>query len=710
MPKEKKAESQRAESPGEQPRLLRELLATKAGLFGSPEKKLRADIAKRLKVGEGDAFSEKSLIAYSQLGGVKEKLEKVRAEAAKREAKEARKKESMGAGETPAAGTVGANGISAEQPPAQKGSMPLFLLVSDDERKHLLEELKELRKGRFGDPEKKLAKDIAKRLKVDKKEALKACNIETYANLDDVKRCIEKFEAAKQARAEKDAEKAAGKRKESLIIRPDASALTAAPPITRETSERADRVEELLEEQKRMAEEDAKRKAKRKRKLFNPFAAVTRLINKALGRLFRDIFLAFVLVASIPIILGKFIVKGIGGVIIGFSRRVGRFSPFGWKKRITQLIIYSGMTKTQEEVTGMTIMGGAALGAIVAIAGFLFLGFDPLLMVVSALVSFLAVWIVAYAALNLMVDKRTDEVEGTLPDVLQIVSANISAGMTPYNALWVSARKEFGALAEEIKIAQKQTLGGKPFADALTEMGTRVRSNIFQRTIRLLIQGMKAGGELPQILNGISTDIRQMRLLQREMAANTMSYILFILFGMILGAPLLFSVSIQFVDIMNRFQPEGLDTASMDTAQMGAPTGGISQGFNVMSLGSGKCPKDFDGDGIPDSWEKKNNLNPKNASDAATIDPDTGETYLEDYQKTAEPIASSCITPGYLSTFAIMALASIAFFGSILIGLIQSGKQSAGLKLIPLLMLATLGMFILMNKGLSIFFGAMFGG
>jgi len=199
-----------------------------------------------------------------------------------------------------------------------------------------------------------------------------------------------------------------------------------------------------------------------------------------------------------------------------------------------------------------------------------------------------------------------------------------------------------------------------------------------------------------------------MRLLQKEMAASTMSYTMFILFGMVLGAPLLFSVSIQFVDIMNRFQPETMDMDTMSAAQSGAPAGVGMQGFNVMSLGGGGCPRDFDRDGLPDKWEKENGLSSKNSSDATSKIPGSKITYLEEYQKTAEPLPGSCITAGYLSTFAMIALLSIAFFGSILIGLIRDGKQSAGLKIAPLLVVATLGMFWLMNAGMGFFFGSMF--
>lgn len=706
------------------------LIETKKGWFGNPKKKLKKDVMILLRVTEKEALARGTLLAYSRIPKVSKKLEGIRARRAKKQAKESKKQKAKEAA------------VLAK---------PVIITLTIPETKRLLADLVETKKGRFGDPEKKLKKAITKRLKVKPDEALKAENLNLYARLEDVQKRLEKLyvQRVKKTEGPKVETKAVGVKVSETkadeiaqLAGPAPTIMISSSPIAAQTKSEVKRPTELLpqatlgsdiierargvakvhEEQKKLEAEEAQRKVKKQVKAMPisllllkltstislPFRLAGRAIAYVLEGFFKGVTSILTVILSIPLVFGRVVLKFIGGFMQGVSKRAGGVSPFGWKKKINQLVMYSGVNKTQEEVTGLTIVYGAVLAGVLAAIGFLLLGWDPVFVAIVALVAFGVAWVIVYSFLNLMADKRTDEVEGALPDVLQIVSANISAGMTPYNALWVSARKEFGALAEEIKIAQKETLGGMPFAESLTDMSFRVRSNILQRTIRLLIQGMKAGGALPNILQGIATDIRQMRLLQKEMAANTMSYTLFILFGMLLGAPLLFSVSIQFVDIINKFQPEGIDPASMTSAQASPMMGGM-QGFNMLSLGGGSCPKDFDSDGIPDKLEKDMRLNPKNSSDAKSINPETGKTYLEEYRLVAEPIPSSCVTPGYLSTFAMIALFSIAFFGSILIGLIKSGKQSAGLKLAPLLIPTTLGMFWLMSTGMSVFFGSMFG-
>ena len=650
--------------------LLSNLLQTKKGLLGNPEKKLKKDVMKRLGVGEDEALSRGALLAYSRLEDVDKALTKSLVKSGVEEEKKKAKEEKALTKEKAKEEKAKAKGEKVEAKSKAGEKRPEAMDLKGEGK--VTERASDMPPIQTKDLP---FKDAYKRdSRVVKKES-------TFKIVDKRKAHINK------------------------------ARLAAAGAVSPYISERAKRIEEILGEQRRMDEQEAQKKLEKKKKGDNivarPFKAVGRGIRGVFGKISHGIFMFFTTLLSIPINLGKLVVKGIGGFLQGIYQRVGRFSPFGWKKKINMLIIYSGMEKTQVEVTGITIVNGVVLAGIVASMGVFLFNWDILLIAIGAMASFGLVWVVVYSVINMMADKRSDEVEGALPDVLQIVGANISAGMTPYNALWISARKEFGALAEEIKIAQKETLGGKAFADALTDMSGRVRSNVMQRTIRLLIQGMKAGGELPRILQGIGNDIREMRLLQKEMAANTMSYILFILFGMVLGAPLLFSVSIQFVDIMNRFQPEDIDIDL--SAAGGSPGMSGMQGFDMLSLGGGGCPKDFDADGIPDACERDYGLNAKNSSDAQSINPNTGVSYLEEYQEEAPPLSPSCITPAYLSTFAMICLFSVGFFGSLLIGLIRDGKQSAGLKLAPLLVPATLGMFMVMKAGMSFFFGSMFG-
>jgi len=194
-----------------------------------------------------------------------------------------------------------------------------------------------------------------------------------------------------------------------------------------------------------------------------------------------------------------------------------------------------------------------------------FLDFSGILVFFSFIGGFVLVFVISYLILNILADRRGASIDAVLPDVLQIVSVNMIAGMTPYNSLLVAARPEFGPLAEEIHKAVQDTMSGKPLADSLRDISKRVRSDKLKRCINLMVQGMESGGDLSKVLQGIAKDIRYVQSLQKEMKANTTSYSMFILFAILIGTPLLLGVSITFVEVFSAIFAT-IDVGSMEGA------------------------------------------------------------------------------------------------------------------------------------------------
>ncbi|MFQ6055173.1 MAG: type II secretion system F family protein, partial [Methanosarcinales archaeon] len=126
-----------------------------------------------------------------------------------------------------------------------------------------------------------------------------------------------------------------------------------------------------------------------------------------------------------------------------------------------------------------------------------------------------------------------------LPDVLQLISANVRAGMTVDKAIWLSARPEFGILEEEVRKVGAKTMGGKPINLALKEMSKKIKSKILDRTVKLIIEGIESGGDLAKLLDETSSNIRTTQSLRKEIRSSVMMYSIFILFAAVLGAPML---------------------------------------------------------------------------------------------------------------------------------------------------------------------------
>lgn len=148
-----------------------------------------------------------------------------------------------------------------------------------------------------------------------------------------------------------------------------------------------------------------------------------------------------------------------------------------------------------------------------------------------------------YAYVMLAAEKRKDEIERILPDALLLISANIKSGLTVDKALLISARNEFGPLAKELRITAMQMFGGKSLEQALNNLKGRSNSEVFDEVIKLLVDGVKSGGNLSDLLESSAQDIRKTLNLRQEIASNVRMYVVFILMAALFGAPLLFAIS-----------------------------------------------------------------------------------------------------------------------------------------------------------------------
>ena len=152
-------------------------------------------------------------------------------------------------------------------------------------------------------------------------------------------------------------------------------------------------------------------------------------------------------------------------------------------------------------------------------------------------------WVLFYLSLDLKIFKRNHDIEGVLPDFLQLTASNIKAGITIDRALWYAVRPRFGVLAKEIEVVAKETMSGKDLKDALQDFTAKYNSPTLKRSISLLIEGIEAGGEIGDLLIKIASNIQETETMKKEMSANVTTYVIFISFATVLGAPFLFALS-----------------------------------------------------------------------------------------------------------------------------------------------------------------------
>jgi hypothetical protein len=211
----------------------------------------------------------------------------------------------------------------------------------------------------------------------------------------------------------------------------------------------------------------------------------------------------------------------------------------------------------------------------VAAAVFIILQFDfKIIYVVACFFAFIFLFqFFVYITIYFKMENRKSKIEKALPDALQLIASNLQAGMTPYSAIKISARKEFGPLSDELIKATSQALGTKNFSEELMKIGDRVDSPTVKRSLKLITSSIHSGGHLASLLEDLSEDIAETQSLKTEMVTNTKTYVMFIMFTIIIGAPLLLSISVHFVGMVQGMQSQ--TTLSTDEFGLGFLTGEI---------------------------------------------------------------------------------------------------------------------------------------
>ncbi len=170
--------------------------------------------------------------------------------------------------------------------------------------------------------------------------------------------------------------------------------------------------------------------------------------------------------------------------------------------------------------------------------------------------------------LDIKIYHRTKQIEEVLPDFLQLASANISAGMPIDRALWFAVRPKFGVLAVEIEEIAKATIAGEDLDKALINFSRKYDSKILKESISLIVAGIRAGGELSVLLNKISLNIQETKLMRKEISANVTTYVIFIGIATIVAAPILFALSTELLGVVKEI-----------TTQVEFDSGGVGRGF-----------------------------------------------------------------------------------------------------------------------------------
>jgi flagellar protein FlaJ len=199
---------------------------------------------------------------------------------------------------------------------------------------------------------------------------------------------------------------------------------------------------------------------------------------------------------------------------------------------------------------GRTLVISVFIALAITILAWLYYKFSSIWTLPAAILALIIVQFFFYFKTSLEADSRVRKMELVFPDLLQLMSSNLRAGMTVDNSLILSARPEFAPLDEEIKKTGKEITTGRDVGSALVRMANRLGSDKIRKTIYLIISGLKAGGNLADLIEQTGRNMRQQDFNEKRVSSGVLMYVIFIFFAVAAGAPILFSLSSILVEVL----------------------------------------------------------------------------------------------------------------------------------------------------------------
>ncbi|MCD6230209.1 MAG: type II secretion system F family protein [Candidatus Diapherotrites archaeon] len=146
--------------------------------------------------------------------------------------------------------------------------------------------------------------------------------------------------------------------------------------------------------------------------------------------------------------------------------------------------------------------------------------------------------------------KRIEDIDKNLPGVLREIATSLKSGGTMEHSLKEVIESDHGAMTHEIKVVIKEMRDGKTFSDAMKSMARRADSQLLERSVFIIVDAVKAGASIADVLEALAEDIRKIYRLKRDRVSKTTMQFMFIIFAGGLIAPVLFGLSVQILHFM----------------------------------------------------------------------------------------------------------------------------------------------------------------
>jgi len=165
-------------------------------------------------------------------------------------------------------------------------------------------------------------------------------------------------------------------------------------------------------------------------------------------------------------------------------------------------------------------------------------------------------------------ERKVHRIDHRFPDFVRDLAESRRAGMTFTKAIMHASKGNYGLLTPEIQNIARQISWGNSVEKALESFAKRVNTKLIRRTVSLIIEASRSGGNVADVLDAASKDARELKFMDSERRAGMLSYVAVVYVSMFVFLLIIVVLCKSFIPAMLDPDSQGLSTSNITQAEI----------------------------------------------------------------------------------------------------------------------------------------------
>lgn len=153
---------------------------------------------------------------------------------------------------------------------------------------------------------------------------------------------------------------------------------------------------------------------------------------------------------------------------------------------------------------------------------------------------------------------KISKIDAEFPNLLRDIALSKKAGMTIQAAVSLAAKGEYGKLTAGLKWMDTLLSLGVPFPDVLKHFAEQHPTPMVKRSISIVIEADRIGGEIGNILKTVADDVQETMTLEKKRSSESMPYEVIGYMAFFIFLAIILILYTQFLPMMAQVAEKGI--------------------------------------------------------------------------------------------------------------------------------------------------------